>query len=423
LAELIPAPAALERRPGEPAPLGEVSYEPLSGGPESYRLTVAEGGAVTVAAADDAGRARAAATLRQLEGSSAPLVIEDEPRYGWRGVMLDVARHFFGVEDVLRFIDLAALYKLNVLHLHLTDDQGWRLQIDSWPELTAAGAATQVGGGPGGFYTHADYARIVAHATSHGITVVPEIDVPGHVNAALVAYPELGGGERPEPFTTWSSPGRSLDVGSEIALRFLGDVVSELVAVTPGDHIHLGGDEVEGMDHDAYTRFMWDACTVVLRHGKTPVVWEEAGVATLPPGTVVQHWSDAAPARAAAEQGLPLLMSPAPHAYLDQKYDETTELGLGWAGAVEVRDAYDWDPAAVIDGADVLGVEAPLWSETTETRSDVDYLVFPRLPALAEVGWSAARDWEDFRARLATHGPLLERLGVNFHRSKQIDWP
>jgi hexosaminidase len=115
-------------------------------------------------------------------------------------------------------------------------------------------------------------------------------------------------------------------------------------------------------------------------------------------------------------------MSPAPHTYLDQKYDESTELGLTWAGAVEVRDAYEWDPGAILEGADVVGVEAPLWSETTETRADVEYLTFPRLPAIAEVGWSARHDWEDFASRLAQHGPLLEGLGVNFHRSKQIDW-
>jgi hexosaminidase len=377
---------------------------------------------VSFSAADDAGRARGLATLRQLGPVIAPVVIEDAPRYGWRGVMLDVSRHFFGVDDVLRLLDLAALYKLNVLHLHLTDDQGWRLPIAKWPELTVSGAATQVGGGPGGFYTHADYARIVARATSHAITVVPEIDVPGHVNAALHAYPELGGGERPEPFTTWSSPGLSLDVGSEIALRFLGDVVGELVALTPGDYIHLGGDEVEGMDHEAYVRFMWDAATVVLRHGKRPVVWEEAGVAKLPEGTIVQHWSDAVPARAGAAQGLPLIMSPAPRTYLDQKYDDSTALGLKWAGNVDVRDAYEWDPATVIEEAEVLGVEAALWTETTETRDDVDSMVFPRLPAVAEVGWSARQDWEDFRTRLAAHGPLLSELGVNFHRSKQIDW-
>ena len=142
------------------------------------------------------------------------------------------------------------------------------------------------------------------------------------------------------------------------------------------------------MDHDAYVQFMWDACTLVLRHGKTPIVWEEAGVAKLPEGTLVQHWSDAAPAREAASRGQALIMSPAPHAYLDQKYDESTELGLTWAGAVEVRDAYEWDPSSVIEGADVLGVEAALWSETTETMADVEQLVFPRLPAVAEVGWS-----------------------------------
>jgi hexosaminidase len=176
------------------------------------------------------------------------------------------------------------------------------------------------------------------------------------------------------------------------------------------------------MDHEAYVRFMWDAATVVLRHGKRPVVWEEAGVAKLPAGTIVQHWSDAVPARAGAAQGLPLLMSPAPHTYLDQKYDDATELGLKWAGNVDVRDAYEWDPDAVIEAAEVLGVEAALWTETTETRDDVDSMVFPRLPAVAEVGWSARRDWEDFRTRLAAHGPLLTELGVNFHRSKQIDW-
>jgi hexosaminidase len=350
-------------------------------------------------------------------------VIEDAPRYGWRGVMLDVARHFFGVDDVLRLIDLAALYKLNVLHLHLTDDQGWRIAIDAWPELTVAGAATAVGGGRGGFYSKDDYARIVRHAASQAITIVPEVDVPGHINAALLAYPELGGGERVQPFTTRSSPGVSLDVRSEIALRFLDDVVGELAALTPGGYIHLGGDEVEGMDHDDYVKFMWDAASIVLGHGKRPVVWEEAGVAKLPQGTIVQHWSDAAPARRAAEQGLPLIMSPAPHTYLDQKYDASTELGLTWAGAVEVRDAYAWDPAAVIEGAEVVGVEAALWSETTETRDDVDFMVFPRLPAVAEVGWSPHHDWDDFRARLATHGPLLRELGVNFHRSKQIPWP
>ena len=417
---MIPAPAALTPRPGESFRVDDVEALPCTytGGPrESYKLGVTADG-VSLEAADAAGRARALATLRQLGPEVPGLVIEDAPRYPWRGLMLDVARHFFGVEDVLRLLDLAALYKLNVFHLHLTDDQGWRIEVPGWPRLVTVGAETQVGGGPGGFFTQADLARIVARAAEHAITVVPEIDVPGHVNAALRAYPELWGREAPEPFTTWSSPGHSLAVGSEIVSRFLDDVVASL----PGDYVHLGGDEVEGLDHEAYTAFMWEACSLALRHGKRPIVWEEAGVARLPEGTIVQHWSDAAPARAAAAQRLPLIMSPAPHTYLDQKYDASTELGLTWAGTVDVRDAYAWDPAAVIADAEVLGVEAALWSETTATRDDVDQMVFPRLAAVAEVGWSAPGDWEDFRARLAAHGPLLAARGVRFHRSAQIDW-
>ena len=415
---LIPAPAALQARPGEPVSLpANVECARTDGPAESYRLEIGAEG-VAFSAADAAGEARGRATLRQLGETASPLLIEDAPRFAWRGVMLDVARHFFGVEDVLRLIDLAALYKLNVLHLHLTDDQGWRIEIPGWPNLTTIGAETQVGGGAGGFFTAADYERIVAHAAKQAITVIPEVDVPGHVNAALRAYPELWGREAPAPFTTWSSPGHSLDVRSEVVHRFLGDVIRTI----PGEYFHLGGDEVEGLSHEDYVQFMWDACSLVLQHGKRPIVWEEAGVAKLPPGTIVQHWSDAKPARAAADQGLPLIMSPAPHTYLDQKYDDSTELGLTWAGAVEVRDAYDWDPDALIAGADVIGVEAALWSETTETRDDVDSMIFPRLLATAEVGWSGRRDWEDFRGRVAAHGPALDALGVNFHHSKQIDW-
>jgi hexosaminidase len=410
----------VQARPGESFRVENVDALPCTytgGARESYRLAVTSQG-VSLEAADESGRARALSTLRQLGPELPGVVIEDSPRYPWRGVMLDVARHFFGVDDVLRLIDLAALYKLNVVHLHLTDDQGWRIEIPGWPRLTEVGAETQVGGGPGGFFSASEYRRIVDHAAVHAITVVPEIDVPGHVNAALRAYPELWGRDAPEPFTTWSSPGHSLAVGSEVVSRFIDDVVGAL----PGEYVHLGGDEVEGLDHEAYVAFMWEACSVALRHGKRPIVWEEAGVAKLPEGTIVQHWSDPKPARAGAEQGLPLIMSPAPHTYLDQKYDSSTELGLTWAGAVEVRDAYEWEPAEVIDGADVLGVEAALWSETTETRDDVDYMVFPRLAATAEVGWSPRRDWGDFRARLAAHGPLLSERGVNFHRSAQIDW-
>ena len=196
-----------------------------------------------------------------------------------------------------------------------------------------------------------------------------------------------------------------------------------MLGALPGDYVHLGGDEVEGLDHEAYVAFMWEACTLALRRGKRPIVWEEAGVAKLPEGTIVQHWSDAAPARKAVEQGLPLIMSPAPHTYLDQKYDADDRAGLDLGGCGRGPRRLRLGPGAVIEGADVLGVEAALWSETTETRDDVDYMVFPRLPAVAEVGWSGERDWDGLpRAASPPTGRCCPTRGVNFHRSAQIDW-
>ncbi len=455
---LIPAPVSLEALPGEPftaaavlvrSPeaagvaelLGRALALPLAdrpgedgivldvagpGGPESYRLDAgADGVRLTAPAA--AGLFRGAQTLLQLLPAAPPWTVPavrvaDEPRFGWRGAMLDVSRHFFGVEDVQRFVDLAALYKLNVLHLHLTDDQGWRIAIDAWPRLAEHGGTAQVGGGAGGWYTRDDYARIVAYAAERHVTVVPEIDVPGHAHAALSAYPELGDGAERELHTGPHSTDVSLGVGKEPTLRFLDDVLAEVAALTPGDFIHLGGDEDRQTSHHDYAEFMEHAQRVVRRHGKRTIGWEEIANGPLASGTVVQHWSDAGLAREAAAQGAPLIMSPAPHAYLDMKYDADTPLGLSWAGHVEVRDAYDWDPAEVVPGAEVLGVEAPLWTETVEDADAIDYMTFPRLPAIAEVGWSPARDWEGFRARLAAHGPRWQAMGVNFYRSPQIDW-
>ena len=437
--DVIPAPASVEHlaggrftpgaaRAASPAAQGVADYlAPRlgAGGPElvlelvaglereAYELDTVAG---VLRAGDPAGLFRGAQTLLQLLPDAPPVRISDAPRYAYRGVMLDIARHFFGVEDVLAVIDLAAGYKLNALHLHLTDDQGWRLAIDGWPKLTSEGAATEVGGGPGGFYTRADYERIVAHAASRHITVVPEIDVPGHANAALNAYPELGDGRAPGHHTTIHSPNRSLEVRSDVVRRFLADVVGQVAALTPGPYVHLGADEDEATEHADYVEFVRWAAELVGSHGKRPIVWEEAAVAPLPPGTVVQHWTNPERVRDAAEQGLPLIMSPAPHTYLDQKYDDGTELGLSWAGNVEVRDAYEWDPG------DVLGVEAALWTETVEDLRAIEYMLLPRLPAVAEVAWSAARGWDGFAARLAAHGARWAADGVSFHRSPQVAW-
>ena len=341
----------------------------------------------------------------------------DRPRYEWRGVMLDVARHFFGVEDVLRFVDLIARYGFNRLHLHLTDDQGWRIEIKSWPRLTEVGGATAVGGGPGGWYTQEQYARLVAAAAERGIVVVPEIDLPGHVNAVLVAYPELAPAEySPTPYVGTDVGFSSLDTTNERTYEFVEDVVREVAALTPGPYFHIGGDEAAVTV--GYTGFVERAAEIVQRHGKRLVGWEEVAQAKLPPGSIVQHWKDRKLAERAIAQGASLIMSPASRTYLDMKYDRTTVLGTEWAGHVGVRDAYEWDPG------DVLGVEAAVWTETLQTFADVEFMAFPRLLALAEVAWSPAeqRDWRDLRMRLAEHEPQLAALGVNFFRSPEIPW-
>jgi len=343
----------------------------------------------------------------------------ERPRYEWRGVMLDVARHFFDVDEVKRFVDAIAVYDLNRLHLHLTDDQGWRIEIESWPRLAEVGGATAVGGGPGGWYTQEQYAEIVAFAAERGIVVVPEIDMPGHVNAALVAYPELAPESYSPALYTGTDVGfSSLDVKNERIYAFVEDVVGEIAALTPGAYVHIGGDEAARTTPAGYVRFIERVGDIVVRHGKRLVGWEEVARAKLPDGAIVQHWKDPKLAERAFEQGASLIMSPASKAYLDMKYDETTELGSTWAGCVGVRDAYDWDPG------EALGLEAALWSETLASMADVEFMAFPRLLALAEVACAPAdeREWESFRARLAEHEPRLEALGVNYFRSPEIPW-
>ncbi len=412
-------------------------------GEEGYVLRVAPDG-VTLTAHQPAGLFYGVQTLRQLLPpgieSATPQpgpwslpagTIRDTPRFAWRGLMLDVARHFFGVADVKRVIDLAAAYKLNRLHLHLSDDQGWRIEIKSWPELTRIGGQTAVATGdgrptPGGCYTQAEYAGIVAYAAARYVTVVPEIDMPGHTNAAQATYAELNAdGQARRPYTGIEVGFSSLAIDKEITYRFIDDVVGELAALTPGDTIHIGGDEAHSTDKGDYVRFIERVEGIVSARGKRMVGWEEIGQAELEPTSIAQHWAPGH-AAAAVAQGAKVILSPAPRVYLDMKYDEDTALGLNWAGYVSVRAAYDWEPATLLEGVgedDILGVEAALWAETLTTIDDIEYMLFPRLPGVAEVAWSAAgRDWDGYRVRLAAHGVRLEAMGVNFFRSAEIGW-
>jgi len=424
---------------GRIGPAGPVALElggPARLGDEGYDLTVTSAG-IRLVARTPAGLFHGVQTLRQLLPAGGPgripaVTIRDYPRFAWRGAMLDVARHFFSVRDVRRFIDAIAFYKVNRLHLHLSDDQGWRIAIDSWPRLATHGGSTAVGGGKGGYYTQRQYSAIVAYARSRYVEIVPEIDMPGHVHAALSSYPKLACDGKPSPLYTGIDVGfSSLCVGKEATYAFVDDVVGELAALTPGPWFHIGGDEAAATKTADYVRFVSRVQQIVERHGKRMIGWEEIGRAKLAAGTLVQHWNvDLAKtelSRRAVEQGAMVIMSPAAKAYLDMKYDPSTKLGLRWAGYTSVLDSYTGDPGRQVAGVgprEVLGVEAPLWSETVRTIAEVEYLAFPRLMGIAEIGWSPARgrNWSEYRLRLAAQGPRLEALGVNFYRAPEVPW-
>ena len=407
-------------------------------GDEGYELTISAAN-VSIRGTTAAGVFYGVQTLRQLLPASVEFHgarphaltvptarIVDRPRYIWRGAMLDVARHFFAPADVKRYIDLLALYKFNRLHLHLSDDQGWRIEIASWPNLTIRGGSTAVGGGPGGFYTKKDYADLVEYARAHFVMIIPEIDMPSHINAALASYPELNCDGNPPPLYTGIDVGfSSFCVDKDITYKFIDDVVREIGAMTPGPYFHIGGDEVKKLTHAQYSKFMERAQEIVQRNGKQTIAWDEIANGTVLPGTIVQYWRP--DASITPPPSTKLVLSPANKIYLDMKYDNATALGLNWAGNVDVSVPYEWNPATLlpkVPETSILGIEAPIWSETVASMSDLEFLAFPRIAAVAEVAWSPqeARGWAEFTARLGAQAPRWTALGINAYWSPKIDW-
>ncbi len=418
---------------------------PGSLGDEGYQLMV-DDDQVSVVAHTAEGVFRGLTTLRQLlppeveaqTKQPGPWLVEgaeitDEPRFDYRGTMLDVSRHFFSVDEVKRYIDLASLYKINTLHLHLADDQGWRIQVDAWPRLTTYGGSLEVGGTPGGSYSKGQFAEIVRYAADHYIEIVPEIDTPGHTNAALASYADLNCDGIAPPLYTGTSVGfSSLCIPKPITYEFLDDVFREVAEQSPGPRIHLGGDEAHVTPHEQYLEFVPKAAALVTKRGKTVQGWQEIAETPLPPGSTAQYWGtgdsrSAGLARMAVAQGAKVLMSPANHVYLDMKYDENTPYGLRWAGLIPVQKAYDWDPATLVAGVseeDVIGVEAPLWSETLDEISKAEFMAFPRLPGVAEIGWTPAADrsWDEYKNRLGGQAPRWGVMDVNYFAAEEIPW-
>jgi hexosaminidase len=429
-------------------------------GSEGYQLSVTEN-LLTIKANRPPGVYMGMQTLLQLipnarSASDKDLyriptgTIIDYPTYGWRGSMLDVARHFFSVEDVKRYIDLISYYKMNTLHLHLSDDQGWRIEIKSWPNLATHGGSTEVGGGKGGYYTQDEYKEIVAYAGSRYMTVIPEIDLPGHINSALASYGELNGGtivpaedkykgpattqgilegkNKPTELYTGIEVGWStLRLEKPATFKFVNDVLREMAEITPGPYLHIGGDEAHVTKKEDYIEFVNRFTGIVKANGKQMIGWEEIGQADLDENAILQHWSNEKYAQEGASKGARIIMSPAKRIYLDMQYDSTSRLGLHWAAYIEVDESYNWDPASQVDGIEknqIMGVEAPLWSETLDTMDDIEYMLFPRIIGVAEIGWSPAegRSWDEYKIRLAHHGPIMKAKGIDFYRSSRVPW-
>ncbi|GMA22515.1 beta-N-acetylhexosaminidase [Luteimicrobium album] len=448
---------------------------------ERYTLD-ADSRGVVVTSGTPAGLFRGVQTLRQLlpASSAAPdaqpapsggwtvpaVRITDEPRFAYRGALLDVARRFYPVKDVERYIDDIAQYKIDALHLHLTDDQGWRIVVDGEPTLTTVGASTQSGFAPGTggpwYYTKEQYAQIVAYAARRFITVVPEIDGPGHTLAAQASIGSLRcDGTRAKPYSGFDV-GNPMVCASDANLAnirsYLRAVTRAVVAQNPGPYLHLGGDEVPDPPKGWYESYTAAANRSAAAAGKTVIAWHQwVTGAPLPQGSVMEYWGTGSDRNAwtpdnvtqlksAVAQGAKILMAPADRTYLDMHESPIDDLGLEWAGITDVEHAYDWEPETVLadDGVDltghVYGVEAALWADRTypgslthlPTSTDefmpvdqyMDAKAFPRLPAIAEVAWTAqsARHPGDFKTRLVAQAPRWKAEGIGYTEVPDLDW-
>ncbi|MDI2130898.1 family 20 glycosylhydrolase [Yinghuangia seranimata] len=461
------AASELLLRFGEPAATARPFGIPPNGAAsdEAYSVTVTERGVECVARTPE-GVFRAATSAAQLIAASAgrPACrrIDDAPRYAWRGLMVDPARGFLTPAELRRIVDLAALYKLNVLHLHLTDNEGWRLRLPGVPELAAAPDEPA--------YTADEFTALQEYAAARFVTVVPEIDLPGHCAAVRSAFPGLAVPGVPDEhrafldkvgaFASFTPP---LDVTDPDTSATVERVVKEVCALTRGPYVHIGADEAFGMDADTYAASVRRLRALVRAHGKQPVAWQESARAGVEAGDIVQYWTDpsmldplddSAPAPLAdileavrevfAETaddvpralagGARVLLSPNSHLYLDRPYrgdivptgqaEHAAHVGFPMYTPSDTARAAAWDPAAQGVPEDrVAGVEATLFGETVGSFEDACLLLLPRLPGVAEAAWSGSpAPWQEYRGRLAHHARIWRERGLAHLAARDVDW-
>ncbi len=360
--------------------------------------------------------------VKDIEWTIPAVNIKDKPNYEHRGIMIDVVRHFFTVDEVKRQIDMAAAYKINRVHLHLSDDQGWRLEIKKWPELALKGGQLQVGGGIGGFYTQEDFKDIVKYAQSRYVEIIPEFEMPGHSNAALASYGFLNPDGKPKDLYTGTKVGfSSFMTRDEKTYSFIEDIIKEISEISPSKYIHIGGDEVYVTSKEDYNYFMGRVSKIVQKYGKTPIAWDPADTSSdINSDTILQNWKNSN--KSAVEKNMKMIISIAEKAYLDMKYNEKTPYGLTWAGLIPIDKAYNWDPIDYAPKELILGLESPLWTETIETEKAMDFMIYPRLLGYAEIGWTPRemRDYNEYKIRLSAHGERMENKGINYYKYPSI---
>ena len=428
--------------------------------PEAYAIDAGPGG-ITVSGTDPQAVYRGLTTLRQIVGVPdtervrlPSMTVTDAPVYAWRGLSLDVSRHFLSKEEVCRVIDMMALYKLNVLHLHLTDNQGWRIEIPGYPALT-----------PGtDHYSLADFREIVSYAGDHFVTVVPEIDLPGHTKAVFDAFPDFpNAASSPLPFDLPGQAIACLDPDDEATMQFVTTVIDLLCGMAPGEYVHIGGDETFGMNDDKYGRFVVAVKEMVRVRGKKVAGWQEMARAGVDSLDLVQHWirfsskqrdEDRAPEpsiplevrkmlgatylkapsdlRLAQEAGAGIILSPNAWAYLDCPFEESStdagqnlvreRLGLRQYAAQSLTELYDWEPAEIYKDFNVVGLEAAVWCETVTCDGDLEMLLLPRLAGVAERAWSHPEDLscDDYLSRLASQAAIWEKEGWDYFKVDSV---
>jgi len=433
-------------------------------GAEGYRLRITPTGVRAVAATRD-GLRWAVQTLRQLLPEAVyaagpvrgidwrlPAVeIVDVPAYAWRGSLLDVARWCHPLPFLYRYVDLLAMHKLNTLHLHLTDDQGWRFEVSRYPRLTEVGGFRRFSPAGhardgrfddvphGGFYRQAELRDLVGYAARRGVRIMPEIDLPGHAQAAIAAYPELGNdpGRRLPVGTTWGISTHVLNLAGT-TLDVIRDILDEVTDVFPFEYLHVGGDEVPtaewaaspaalarvaelGLTRVAGLQGWWTGLLAahLAQGGRRTAVWDELLDRGVPAGATIFAWRGADRIDAARQAGLPVVAAPYSHTYFDWAESDGPDEPLAIAGVLPLERVYGFQPG------EVLGVQGQLWSEYLPTPDRVQWRAFPRLAALAEVGWSGstpvgedatvpAEVFAEFRQRLTGHLRRLDRLGVSY---------